>query len=294
MLRVLNKGSLLYLMAVVMLAVMDASAKWLSDDYSVFQIALIRSFFSFLPILGLALWNQKKQLSFRISRARILAHVVRGCLFTITFGSFVWSLKWLPLAEATGISLIAPIFMVLLGGLLLNESIGLQKWLAIAIGLAGVLLIFQPGAQPGSGAPLFAKLLALLSALSFALVAIWTRKLSSHDSSETIAFWTNTTLMTIGGAGVLLFSGWFTPSADDLLVFLVMGMAGGIANLLFVIALRLSEVSLVAALEYSIFIWAVLLGLVFFAEIPSVNVWIGVAIIALSGIYTTTRKPVAQ
>jgi drug/metabolite transporter (DMT)-like permease len=289
-LRVLNKGTLLYLLAVVMLAVMDASAKWLSDDYSVFQIALIRSFFSFLPILGLAMWNQKRQVSFLVSRGRVMSHVVRGCLFTVTFGSFVWSLKWLPLAEATGISLIAPIFMVLLGGILLKESIGLQKWLAIAIGLAGVLLILQPGA----GGPLFAKLLALLSALCFALVAIWTRKLSSHDSSEAIAFWTNTTLMTIGGAGVLFFSGWFTPGANDLVVFLIMGLAGGIANLLFVVALRLSEVSLVAALEYTIFIWAVLLGVVFFAEIPSVNVWIGVGIIAVSGIYTTTRKSAVQ
>ncbi len=290
MLQVLNRGTLLYLLAVVMLAIMDASAKWLSDDYSVFQIVLIRSFFSFLPILGLAMWNQNRGVSFRVARGRILSHIVRGCLFTITFGSFVWSLKWLPLAEATGISLVAPIFMVLLGGLLLKESIGLQKWLAIGIGLAGVLLIFQPGA----GGPLFAKLLALLSALSFALVAIWTRKLSSHDSSETIAFWTNTTLMTVGGVGVLFFSGWFTPSANDLLVFLVMGLAGGVANLLFVIALRLSEVSLVAALEYTIFIWAVLLGVVFFAEVPSVNVWIGVVIIAVSGIYTTTRKSAAQ
>jgi RarD protein len=289
-LRALNKGTLLYLLAVMMLAIMDASAKWLSDDYSVFQIVLIRSFFSFLPILGLAIWNQKRQLNFRVSRERVLSHIVRGCLFTITFGSFVWSLKWLPLAEATGISLIGPIFMVLLGGVLLKENIGIQKWLAIVIGLAGVLLVFQPG----TGGPAFAKLLALLSALSFALVAIWTRKLSSHDSSETIAFWTNTTLMIIGGAGVLFFSGWFKPSADDLLIFLLMGLAGGIANLLFVVALRLTEVSLVAALEYSIFIWAVLLGAVFFAEVPGINVWIGVGIIALSGIYTTTRKSAAQ
>ena len=290
MLQTLNKGTLLYMLAVAMLAIMDASAKWLSDDYSVFQIALIRSFFSFLPILGLAIWNQKRQVSFLISRRRILSHLVRGCLFAVTFGSFVWSLKWLPLAEATGISLVAPIFMVLFGGILLKEAIGFQKWLAIAIGLAGVLLIFQPG---GDG-PVFAKMLALLSALSFALVAIWTRKLSPHDSSETIAFWTNITLMVIGGAGVLIFSNWFTPSPGDLLVFLIMGLAGGVANLLFVVALRLSEVSLVAALEYSIFIWAVLLGVVIFSEIPGIHVWIGVGIIAVSGIYTTTRKSVAQ
>jgi drug/metabolite transporter (DMT)-like permease len=178
---------------------------------------------------------------------------------------------------------------VLFRSVLLKENIGFQKWLAIAIGLVGVLLIFQPG----GGGPVFAKLLALLSALSFALVAIWTRKLSSHDSSETIAFWTNTILMTIGGAGVML-SDWFTPSASDLLVFLIMGLAGGIANLLFVIALRLSEVSLVAALEYSIFIWAVLLGVVIFSEIPTVNVWIGVGIIAVSGIYTSTMKAAAR
>jgi len=287
MLQILNKGTLIYLLAVVMLAIMDASAKWLSDDYSVFQIALIRSFFSFLPILGLAMWNRNRQVSFRVSRGRVLSHVLRGCLFTITFGSFVWSLKWLPLAEATGISLVGPIFMVLLGGILLKENIGMQKWLAIAIGLAGVLLIFQPAV----GGPLFAKSLALLSAFSFALVAIWTRKLSSVDSSETIAFWTNTILMAIGGAGVLFFSGWFTPGAHDMLVFLIMGLAGGIANLLFVFALRQSEVSLVASLEYTIFIWAVLLGAVLFSELPSVNVWIGVGIIAISGIYTTTRKP---
>lgn len=289
MLHVLNKGTLLYMLAVVMLAIMDASAKWLSDGYSVFQIALIRSVFSFLPILGLAIWNQKRQVTFLISRSRIVSHIVRGCLFTITFGSFVWSLKWLPLAEATGISLVGPIFMILFGGILLKENIGFQKWLAVAIGLAGVFLIFQPG----GGGPVFAKLLALLSALSFALVAIWTRKLSSHDSSETIAFWTNTILMTIGGAGVML-TDWFTPSANDLLVFLIMGLAGGIANLLFVIALRLSEVSLVAALEYSIFIWAVLLGVVVFSEIPTLNVWIGVGIIAVSGIYTSTMKAAAQ
>lgn len=289
MINALNKGTLLYMLAVVMLAIMDASAKWLSDGYSVFQIALIRSFFSFLPILGLAMWNQKKQVSFLISRGRIVSHIVRGCLFAITFGSFVWSLKWLPLAEATGISLIGPIFMILLGGILLKEELGFQKWLAIVIGLAGVLLIIQPG----GGGPLFAKLLALLSALSFALVAIWTRRLSTHDSSETIAFWTNTILMTIGGVGVLL-SDWFTPSANDLLVFLVMGLAGGIANLLFVVALRLSEVSLVAALEYSIFIWAVLFGVLIFSEVPTVNVWIGVGIIAVSGIYTSTMKTAAQ
>lgn len=278
------------MMAVMMLAIMDASAKWLSDDYSVFQIVLIRSFFSFLPILGLAIWNQKRQLNFLVPRERILSHIVRGCLFTITFGSFVWSLKWLPLAEATGISLIGPIFMVIFGGILLKETIGLQKWLAIAIGFAGVLLVFQPG----SGGPVFAKLLALISAVSFALVAISTRKLSSQDSSETIAFWTNTILMTIGGVGVLFFTGWLAPSSSDLLVFLIMGLAGGIANLLFVVALRLSEVSLVAALEYSIFIWAVLLGVIFFSEIPGINVWIGVGIIALSGIYTTTRKTAAS
>lgn len=277
------------MLAVVMLAIMDASAKWLSDGYSVSQIVLFRSFFAFLPILGLALWNQKKRVSFLVSRDRIVSHVVRGCLFTITFASFVWSLKWLPLAEATGISLVGPIFMILLGGILLKENIGLRKWIAIVLGLVGVLLIFQPG----GGGPLFAKLLALLSAFSFALVAIWTRKLSSHESSETIAFWTNTILMTIGAAGVLL-SDWFTPSADDLLVFLLMGLAGGIANILFVVALRLSEVSLVAALEYTIFIWAVLFGLFVFAEIPTVNVWIGVGIIAVSGIYTSTMKTATQ
>ena len=289
MLNALNKGTLLYMLAVVMLAVMDASAKWLSDAYSVSQIILFRSFFAFLPILGLALWNQKKRVSFLVSRDRIVSHVVRGCLFTITFASFVWSLKWLPLAEATGISLVGPIFMILLGGILLKENIGLRKWIAIVLGLVGVLLIFQPG----GGGPLFAKLLALLSAFSFALVAIWTRKLSSHESSETMAFWTNTILMTIGAAGVLL-SDWFTPSADDLLVFLLMGLAGGIANILFVVALRLSEVSLVAALEYTIFIWAVLFGLFVFAEIPTVNVWIGVGIIAVSGIYTSTMKTATQ
>ena len=290
MLRALNKGTLFYMLAVMMLAIMDASAKWLSDDYSVFQIVLIRSFFSFLPILGLAIWNQKRQLNFLVPRHRILSHIVRGCLFTITFGSFVWSLKWLPLAEATGISLIGPIFMVIFGGILLKETIGFQKWLAIAVGFAGVLLVFQPG----SGGPVFAKLLALISAVSFALVAISTRKLSSHDSSETIAFWTNTILMTIGGIGVLFFSGWFAPSSSDLLVFFIMGLAGGIANLLFVEALRLSEVSLVAALEYSIFIWAVLLGAIFFSEIPGINVCFFFNVTATTEIYTTTRKSVAS
>ena len=83
MLQTLNKGTLLYMLAVAMLAIMDASAKWLSDDYSVFQIALIRSFFSFLPILGLAIWNQKRQVSFsNLSSVASFLIIIRGCLYS--------------------------------------------------------------------------------------------------------------------------------------------------------------------------------------------------------------------
>jgi len=167
---------------------------------------------------------------------------------------------------------------------MLKEHIGPRRWIAIVIGFAGVLVITQPsGAGFGWGA-----VLALSAAFGDALGINITRRMSATESSHSMLFWSSVILLVAFGAVLPFF--WTTPSGHDWLVIFILALSGSGAQFCLAQAFRYGEVSMLAPLEYSALIWAVLFGYVFWDDLPTATVLIGVAIIIASSAYVAHRE----
>ncbi|MBW8726914.1 MAG: DMT family transporter [Inquilinus limosus] len=277
------QGLALYALGVGAFATMDAFAKYLSGAYPVAEIILIRALFGYLPILlqyrmGTARGAQAMR------SARPLLQLLRGGCVLAAGATFFVSLSGLSLADATAISLAAPVFMALFGITMLREPAGWETYVTIAVALAGGLLIVRPT----DGMNVYA-LIAVVSALFYALGVVATRRAGQVDPPVVTAIWGNT-VMLVGSAAWMLHAGWVWPVAGDWLPFIGVGLAGGVANLLYIGGLRLSGVSDVAVIDYSIFAWAAAFSiLVFHEDTPALSL-AGAGLIVCSGVYSAVAK----
>jgi len=191
----------------------------------------------------------------------------------------------LPLAEATTIGFSVPIFAVVLAALVLGEPTGKWRWGAVAAGFAGVLIIVQPGS---GSVPLIGAWVALLAALLTASVTIVIRRLSATERAATTVFWF--AVSSLVPLGLLML--WFGGAHDRTTWLIVAGLAlaGGLAQLTLTGALRLAPVALVMPMDYTSLLWAVLLGLWIFGEVPTPWIWVGAPIIIASGLVIVWRE----
>ena len=268
---------------VVCFSIVDATAKWLGQDFAPIQILFFRHLFGIVPIVFLV-WRGGGLQALRTRRP--LAHALRaGLLFTALL-SFFTALRGLPLAEAIAVGFTAPLFVTALAGPLLGESVGPRRWAAVVVGFVGALVMVRPGTEAFRPEAL----LVVLSALSFALAMLLTRRLSRTETDVSMVAYTSL----IAGLASLPFVVfvWRTPGGSDLGLFAVVGIVGGTAAYLLVVAYRHAPASVIAPFDYSGLIWASLLGWMVWRETPEPAVWIGAAIIASSGIYITHRETV--
>ena len=262
-------------------SIVDATAKWLGQDYAPIQILFFRHLFGVIPIVFLV-WRGGGVRA--LCTRRPLAHALRaGLLFTALL-SFFTALRGLPLAEAIAVGFTSPLFVTALAGPLLGEAVGPRRWAAVVVGFVGALIMVRPGTEAFRPEAL----LVLLSALSFALAMLLTRRLSRTETDVAMVAYTSL----IAGLASVPFLGfvWRTPATDDIGLFAVVGILGGIAAYLLVVAYRHAPASIIAPFDYSGLIWSSILGWLLWREVPEPAVWIGAAIIVASGIYITHRE----
>ena len=271
------------LAAVVCFAVMDATAKWLGQDYPAVQILFFRYFFGLLPV-AVFVWRSGGLAALRTRRP--LLHVLRAGLLFVALGLFFQALKGLPLAEAIAVAFTAPLFITALAGPLLGETVGPRRWAAVVVGFIGALVMVRPGSaafQPDA-------LLVLASAFSFSLLVTLTRRMTRTETN--VALLTYSTLF----AGTLslpfLPFVWQPPAGEDYGLFVLMGMVGGIAAYLIIQAYRNAPVSVLAPFDYTALIWGALLGWLIWQEQPELPVWIGALIVSAAGLYIARRESV--
>ncbi|HET9428584.1 MAG TPA: DMT family transporter [Allosphingosinicella sp.] len=213
------------------------------------------------------------------------AHLGRGMLGLSNLVLGFSALFFLPLAEATTISFVAPLFAVLLSALILGEKVGRYRWTAVVLGFAGVLLVMQP---TGNHLPPVGVLLALLAALGVAGVTIAIRDIGRTESTPTTVLWFSLFSILLSGALMPFFA-----ESHDLRewgILAALGLLGGLGQLLLTSSLRFAPVPVVVPFDYVQLLWAVLLGWLLWGTRLEAAGWAGAAVIVASGLVTVWRE----
>jgi drug/metabolite transporter (DMT)-like permease len=270
-----RRGALYMLVAMFLLAALDATAKWLTADYPVTQIAL--SFFigGLLLSAGLAPFNGGIK---GLRTTQIGWHLLRAVFNLGTMLTYYYALRSMNLADAMAITFAAPCFMTILSVPLLGEKVGRRRWLATVVGLIGVVIIVRPSID-GVDTP---ALLAVAAAVLYALMQITSRRLSATEGSHTILFYYSIFGLIAVSTQV---SAWPELRVEDLGTFCLIGIFGSAGLMCLSQACRYGEVSFLAPLEYSQLFWGVLFGILLWGEVPDFAVIVGIAIIVISGLY---------
>ena len=214
-------------------------------------------------------------------------HFLRGLLGIGMMFGFVYGLRTMPLSTAYAITFVAPMLVTAMAGPLLGERVGPGRWVAIGVGLIGVLVILRP---TGQGMATLGGLAILLAAICYAASAITVRLLAQRDSTQAMVFWFIVLLSL--GAGAMAAPNWLPLRATDLWVIAGVGISGSLAQVALTEAFRRGEASLIAPFEYSALVWGVCLDLALWGVLPDGVTWIGAGIIVVSGIYLLRREKV--
>ena len=216
---------------------------------------------------------------------RVGAHVGRMALGLTAMALNFAAMIMLPLAEAPAIGFSVPIFSTVLAAMVLGEPTGRWRWGAVAAGFLGVLLIVQPGTGQ---VPILGASVALIAALLTASVTIAIRRLGKTERASTTVFWF--AVSSLIPLTVMML--WFAGSHDPItwLILAGLALAGGLAQLTLTGALRLAPVALVMPMDYTSLLWATLLGIWIFGELPTSWIWVGSPIIIASGLVIVWRE----
>lgn len=294
-------GPLSALIAVIFFSINDATIKFLSGDYALHQIVLIRSVIGLAILLAIIVPLQG---GFSVLRTnRLGMHMLRGFCVVAANTTFFLGLAVLPLADAVAVFFVSPLLITAFSALLLGEKIGPRRLLAVGLGMVGVLIMVRPGAD-GFNAAL---LLPILAAVAYALLHVLTRKIGGTESAATMSVYIQLVFVvvsaTIGatlGHGAwedkggemlqFLLRGWHLPAGADWPLLVLLGIASAGGGFFISQAYRLSEASLIAPLEYVAMPIAVLAGILIFNEWPAPSTWLGMVLIIGSGLFVFWRE----
>lgn len=264
-------------LAVFMFALMDTVMKLLSQRYPAIQVAALRSLTS-LPLI--AVYVGVRVGYGDILRIRWPLHVLRAVLGVAMLSFFAFGIRKLSLAEAYSIFFIAPAIITALSVWFLKERVNVARWIAIGVGLCGVLVVLRPS---GAGFLTVGGLAVLGAAAMYAVSAITVGILARTDRSEHMVFWLMV-MMSIG-ASLLAAPGWVAMSMRDAPLLLGLALSGFIGQLAITEAFAKGDASSVAPFEYTALAWAVGLDWLLWRALPDGWTVLGATIIIGSGLY---------
>ncbi|MDF0602109.1 DMT family transporter [Psychromarinibacter sp. C21-152] len=274
------RGIVFMCLSTLFATMMHGLVRVVGQDLPAFEVAFFRNLFGLL-ILSPLLWQSR----FRVLRTeRVGLHALRGLANVLAMFLFFSSLTMIPLARVSALNFTAPIFMALMSIVFLGERFRFYRWAAIFAGFAGVLIILRPGfdvIDAGS-------LLVVASAAFWAVAMVFIKMLSRTESSLTIVAWMGIT-MCLFSFGPALWV-WQTPTLEQLLLLMLVGFCGTVAQMAISQSLKVADPTAVLPFDFLKLIWATLIGVLFFAEVPDAFTWIGAAVIFSSGLAIAFRE----
>ncbi len=270
----------LALVGAFLFVVQDSSIKWLSSSLAIIQILFLRNLIAMgLLSSGAALTG--RPIALKTNNPGLM--LTRSLIGVVGWYCFFAGLKYLPLATVMALFFSFPIFLTALSVPILGEKVGLRRWAAVLVGFCGVLVITRPGA-----ALAWPMLYVLGASLSWALVAILTRKLGKTETTGTMVFYALASFVVV--MAVPLYWIWLPPSATELALISLAALVGVSAQMCLIRAYTVAEPSIIGPIEYTGLVWGALFGYVIWGEIPDVFTLCGALIIAASGLYIIQRE----
>ena len=274
-------GILLMLAALLLLPLMDGTAKHLSGCYPVGEVVWARYFFHLAAMLPVLLWRFGPR---ALWPRRLGAQALRGTLLLGATALFFSAIDRMPLADTLALFFVSPLVVTSLAPLLLGERVGMPRRLAVLGGFLGVCVILRPG----FGGFEWPALLALGAGTMYGLYLLATRELAgSAPPLVTLAY---TALVGAIVMSLVVPAVWVTPAPADFGLMVGMGVLAALSHFLLIKAFDYAPASLLAPFGYSEIVMATLVGYVLFGDLPDPWTWAGIAVIVASGVYVSLHE----
>jgi drug/metabolite transporter (DMT)-like permease len=270
----------LMLAGISLFSVNDALGKWLLDTYSVAELLLVRSA---VALLLMAPFIRRTGIAAFAAAPMRGLQIVRVVLSTLEVVMFFWAVSYLPLADTVTFYLAGPIYVTALSVMLLGEQVGWRRWTAVLVGFLGVLLALRPSAATFT----LPALIALTGSIFFAASMIVTRML--RDTSNTVLVTGQMVATLLFGAVTAPFA-WVMPSARDFALMSLFGVVSILALACVNLSLKLAAASVVVPYQYTLIVWAIMLGYAVFGDVPDLLTLLGAAVIISAGLYIFWRE----
>jgi drug/metabolite transporter (DMT)-like permease len=270
----------LMLLGTFLFSVNDALGKWMLVTYTVGQMLLIRSI---AALFVLSPFIARDGLAPFRAAPRPGLQVLRVLLSTAEVAMFFWAVSYLPLADTVAFYLAGPIYVTALSAIFLREKVGWRRWTAIVVGFVGVMIALQPSPATFT----WPALIALAGSFFFAALMIVTRYLRGTHDVVLASGQIGTTLVF---AGVIAPFGWTAPSPGDYFLMSLLGVVAVVALMCVNRSLKLAPASVVVPYQYTLIVWAVILGWLVFGDVPTNAVLVGSGIIIAAGLFIFFRE----
>lgn len=290
------KGILALIAGIAIFSVQDLILKLISGDYPLHQAMLIRSLTAIpcLLVITLAFDGTLKTLVSPTWPAMLL----RGLLNFLAYTLYYLALAALPMATTVALYFTAPLMIVVMSVFFLREQVSTPRWLAVAAGFGGVILMVRPGGNLFD----WAAVLPVLCGVAYAGSMILARIMGTKDTAAAMAFWGNLAFLACAAGLALVYGrsgaaegvhpslafltrGWVWPSNWDLFLMASCGVIAAIGLTLLTQAYRIAQSSVVAPFEFTFAFWGILWGWIFWGDLPDGLGWLGIAVIIAAGVY---------
>ena len=269
------------LITTVLIVMMHTMIKFLAaQGLHPFEIGFFRTFFGF-PVVAILFWKYGRGI---LKPDQIKGHGIRSIGHVTAMMMFFLGLTTTQLATANSLAFTAPLFATVLAVLILGETIRWRRWVALAVGFAGGLVIIRPGIIEVETGPL----LVLGSSAIWGVILIVIKSLGRRDATPTIVVYMVMFMTPLSLIPALFV--WTWPTFDQYMVLLVMGVMGTTGHLTLTQALRIGDAGVVMPVDFFKLIWAAGFGFMLFGEFPDLFTWLGGFMIFSSATYVALRE----
>ncbi len=285
------KGIAFKITAIALFSVMAALIKATADEVPAGEAVFFRSFFAMFVIFGWLIQRGEMPQGLRVKNG--MGHVWRGVIGTTAMAMNFAALGLLPLPEVTAIGFATPLMIVIFAAMFLGEEVRAFRLTAVGIGLIGVTVVLWPrltifDADQASAMATVGVMLVLGSAVFAALAQIHIRRLVQTDQTSAIVFYFSLTASCLSLLTIPF--GWVLPTWEQAAMLIGAGLIGGVAQIMLTSSYRFAPASVVAPFDYVAILFAILIGYVWFSEVPTAQMLIGASIVIAAGILIIWRE----